>query len=41
MQNIPWNFAKFIVDRDGNVKHFMKPNIDPVDAVPYIKSLLS
>ena len=29
---IGWNFAKFLVDREGNVVARFKPNVEPTDA---------
>ena len=26
---IPWNFAKFILDKDGNVLHYASPKTKP------------
>jgi len=38
--NIPWNFAKFLVDKKGNVIEYYEPNTAPNDIVPDIEKLL-
>lgn len=30
-REIPWNFAKFIVDRNGKVVSYHNPKVDPID----------
>lgn len=38
--DIPWNFTKFLVDRDGNVVGRWAPTVTPEDLVPEIERLL-
>ena len=40
-KEIPWNFAKFIVNRDGKVISYHNPKVDPVDLVKNIEEQLS
>lgn len=40
LKNIPWNFAKFLVDKDGKVISFYEPKIKPVQMVNDIEKLL-
>ncbi len=40
LKNIPWNFAKFLVDYEGNVVGFYTPNVEPKDIIPSIEKLL-
>ena len=28
-EEIPWNFAKFLLDANGNVVHYYDPHFDP------------
>ena len=37
---IPWNFAKFLVDRTGKVYGFYEPTVSPVDLSSKIEALL-
>jgi len=37
---IPWNFAKFLVNGDGKVVKFWGPQTEPLDLVPEIEKLL-
>jgi glutathione peroxidase-family protein len=37
---VPWNFGKFLVDKDGKVVSFSSPQVKPEELVPDIKSLL-
>ena len=37
---IKWNFTKFLVDRDGNVRDRFAPNTTPESLVPEIEKLL-
>jgi glutathione peroxidase-family protein len=39
-EQIDWNFAKYLVDQEGNVRHF-KSSMDPDDLVPIINTLLN
>jgi glutathione peroxidase-family protein len=41
VKEIPWNFGKFVVDREGNVREFFPPDRKPNDMVPLLKQLLS
>jgi glutathione peroxidase len=40
LKNIPWNFAKFLVDIKGNVQGFYEPKVKPADMVKYIEPML-
>ena len=40
-KEIPWNFAKFIVNSDGKVISYHNPKVDPVDLVKNIEEQLS
>lgn len=37
---IPWNFAKFIVDREGKVVKFAYPTVEPNKLIPVIEKTL-
>lgn len=37
---MPWNFAKFLVDRNGNVVKFYMSDIEPLSIKDDIKELL-
>lgn len=37
---IPWNFSKFLVDADGKVVKYWKPEADHNDIISYLKELL-
>lgn len=39
--DIKWNFAKFLVSRDGRVVKRYAPNVNPKDIVPDIKNELA
>ena len=41
VQNIPWNFTKFLVDGEGQVKYYYRPNIDPTESIPHIEEMLA
>jgi glutathione peroxidase len=40
LTNIPWNFAKFLVDQDGNVVKYYDPKVKPIDILVDLKPLL-
>ena len=40
LKNIPWNFAKFLVDKNGQVIGFYEPNVKPSDIFKDIQPLL-
>ena len=40
-KEIPWNFAKFLVNGEGKVVSYHNPKVDPVDMVKNIEELLS
>ncbi len=40
LKNIPWNFAKFLVDRNGKVVGYYSPKVKPVDMTKDILKLL-
>ena len=37
-KEIPWNFAKFIVNKEGKVVSFHNPQVDPTDLVKNIEA---
>ena len=39
-KEIPWNFAKFLMDKDGHVIKYYNPRIDPVGMIGDIQDLL-
>jgi glutathione peroxidase len=40
LKNIPWNFAKFLVNSQGEVIKFYEPGIKPVEMMKDIQPLL-
>jgi glutathione peroxidase len=38
--NIPWNFAKFLVNAEGHVVNYYAPTVDPQSIRPDIEKLL-
>lgn len=40
VSDVPWNFAKFLVDKDGQVVKFYAPGIPPFDIKDDIVKLL-
>lgn len=38
---IPWNFAKFILDRNGKVVKFAHPSVKPQELLPIIEKELA
>ena len=40
IQEIPWNFAKFLLDKDGKVVKFFPPKDHPMDLCGDIDNLL-
>mmetsp|Transcript_31128 Transcript_31128/g.47577 ORF Transcript_31128/g.47577 Transcript_31128/m.47577 type:complete len:90 (+) Transcript_31128:307-576(+) len=42
-KEIPWNFSKFLVDKEGKVLKYFNPRIDPVNTIKdieyYLKTL--
>ena len=38
--DIPWNFAKFLVDSDGQVRHFFAPDVNPLSFKDQIEQML-
>jgi glutathione peroxidase len=40
LKNIPWNFTKFLVDRNGKVVGYYPPKIKPVEMTKDILKLL-
>lgn len=40
VKEIPWNFAKFLVDRNGKVVRFYSPDVKPSVLAPEIENLL-
>jgi len=41
MPPIPWNFAKFVIDRDGQVFKYYSPKVPPSKIKPDIEGLLA
>ena len=41
MKSIPWNFAKFLVDPDGQVVEYFTPKQNPELCVPKIEEMLA
>eukprot|EP00439_Symbiodinium_sp_Y106_P084958 s451_g27.t1 len=41
MRPIPWNFAKFLIDKEGRVVAFYNPKIPPSEILPDIKAVLA
>ena len=39
-KEIPWNFAKFLVDSEGHVKSYYGPKTSPEEIRPDINNLL-
>ena len=37
---IPWNFAKFLVDRNGHVQKYYAPTVSPNDIRPDIEEMM-
>ena len=40
VKEITWNFAKFIVDKEGKVVSYHNPKVDPNDLIKNIEELL-
>jgi len=40
LKNIPWNFSKFLVDKNGKVVAYYGPKVQPNDIVKEIERLL-
>jgi glutathione peroxidase len=40
LKEIPWNFAKFLVDSQEKVVKYYEPNVEPSKIVPDIEKLL-
>lgn len=40
LKNIPWNFAKFLVDSNGKVVKYFSPKENPVEMIGAIEKLL-
>ena len=38
---VPWNFAKFLLDRNGKVIKFSQPSVTPQELEPLINKELS
>lgn len=38
---LPWNFAKFILDRNGKVVKFAHPTVKPQELIPIVEKELS
>lgn len=41
VENIPWNFAKFLVNRNGEVTNYYGPKVNPEELRDQIKILLA
>jgi len=40
VKEIPWNFAKFLVNEDGQVVSYHNPRVEPINMVKDIEALL-
>ncbi len=40
VKEIPWNFAKFLVNAQGKVLHYYGPRVEPDTIVPDIEAML-
>lgn len=40
-KEVPFNFAKFLVDQDGMVRGYFPPNVRPKDLVPVLETILN
>ena len=40
MKNVPWNFAKFLIDSEGQVVEYYNPKQNPEVCVPKIEEML-
>ena len=40
VSEIPWNFAKFLVDQKGQVRAYFNPRTDPLSIIPDIKKII-
>ena len=40
IRDIPWNFAKFLIDRHGNVVDFFEPEVNPLKLSDQINKLI-
>jgi glutathione peroxidase len=40
VENIPWNFAKFIVNGKGEVLHYFHPKVHPDELVGIIEKII-
>jgi glutathione peroxidase len=40
VREIPWNFAKFLVDMDGNVVSYHNPRVEPLALIADIENML-
>ncbi|CAE7676605.1 GPX6 [Symbiodinium pilosum] len=41
MKPIPWNFAKFLIDKEGRVVEYYSPKVPPSKILPDIKAVLA
>lgn len=40
MQNIPWNFGKFLVDEEGHVQAYYGPKVNPLQMMDKVDEML-
>ena len=40
VKEIPWNFAKFLVDQNGKVRSYHNPRVEPVNMEAEIQQIL-
>jgi glutathione peroxidase len=41
VKEIPWNFAKFLIDSNGHVVSYNNPRVDPITLVEPIQKMLA
>ena len=40
-EDIPWNFAKFVLDRNGEVVEYFGPKVHPDEIRPLLEKLIA
>ena len=41
IEDIPWNFSKFLISGDGKTIKYFEPRIDPIRLIPEIERMLN